>query len=91
LLKKGVGCRYERRGVRCKERDDGDAFASSRSDEVLEQALDAPDMGGELFPAQGTLGMMGSGSRTSRPPFARRTPAAESPGHDARIRFSAAC
>jgi hypothetical protein len=61
-----------------------------RSDEVLGQALDAPDMGGELFPARGELEMMGSGSKTSLPPFARRTPAAESPGRDARIHFSAA-
>jgi hypothetical protein len=78
-------------GSDARKRDDGDAFASPRSDEVLRQALDAPDMGGELFPAQGKLGIMGFGSRTSRPPFAKRTPAAESPGHDARIHFSAAC
>ncbi len=34
---------------------------------------------------------MGSGSKDSRPPLAKRTPAAESPEHDARIHFSAAC
>jgi len=34
---------------------------------------------------------IGSGSKDSPPPFAKRRPAAESPGHDARIHFSAAC
>jgi hypothetical protein len=32
-------------GSDARKRDDGDAFASSRSDEVFGQALDAPDMG----------------------------------------------
>jgi hypothetical protein len=37
LLKKGVGWRYERRGVRSQEADDGDAFASARSDDIRQR------------------------------------------------------
>jgi hypothetical protein len=78
-------------GSDARKRDDGDAKASSRSDETFERALDAPDGSGEWFSAFAAMPMMGLGSRDSRPPFAKRTPAAESPGHDARIHFSAAC
>jgi hypothetical protein len=77
-------------GSDARKRDDGDAEASSRSDETFERALDAPDGSGEVL-GFGIMPMTGPGSRDSRPPFAKRTPAAESPGHDARIHFSAAC
>jgi len=77
-------------GSDARKRDDGDAKASSRSDETFERALDAPDESGERFSALATMARMGPGSKDSRPPFAKRTPAAESPGHDARIHFSAA-
>jgi hypothetical protein len=36
-------------GSDARKRDDGDAKASSRSDETLERALDAPDESGEWF------------------------------------------
>jgi hypothetical protein len=78
-------------GSDARKRDDGDAFASSRSDETFERALDAPDGSGEWFSLFAPVVLMGSGSRNSRPPFAKRMPAAESPGHDARIHSSAAC
>jgi len=61
------------------------------SAETFERALDAPDGSGEWFSAFAEMPTMGPGSRDSRPPFAKRTPAAESPGHDTRIHFSAAC
>jgi hypothetical protein len=41
-------------GSDARKRDDGDALASSRSDdETLGGALDAPDESGERFPANG--------------------------------------
>src|SRR5437867_2699102 len=83
LLKKGVGWRYERRGVRCKE--------ARRRRGVLGGARRARRERRVVLGLIGTTDAMGSGSRDSRPPFAQRTPAAESPGHDARIPFSAAC
>jgi hypothetical protein len=36
-------------GSDARKRDDGDAEASSRSDETIEWALDAPDESGELL------------------------------------------
>jgi hypothetical protein len=57
----------------------------------FERALDAPNESEEWFSALGRGLLMGPGSKDSRPPFAKRTPAAESPGHDTRIHFSAAC
>jgi hypothetical protein len=79
-------------GSDARKRDDGDAFASPRSDDaVFGGALDAPTGAGEVPRLSVPAAVTGSGSRDSRPPFAKRTHAAESLGHDARIHFSAAC
>ncbi|MGH9368870.1 MAG: hypothetical protein ACRD3M_14490, partial [Thermoanaerobaculia bacterium] len=73
-----------------RKRDDGDAGASSRSVEVFEGALDAPDESRE-FRRLETGGLMRDcGLET----FSRRSRSERlrpSPGHDTRIYSSATC
>ena len=66
----------------------GRPFAQVRT---LGGALDAPTRAERRFRHLPTSVKMGPRSKDYRQPFATRTPAAESPGHDTRIHFSAAC